>query len=272
MGKELLHIWGPFSIQSYGLLIAMGILTACYLFLKDKRSKAIISSEQFNKVITFAIIIAIFGGRALFVIEEPSSIIGFWDIFKVWEGGLSSLGTILSIIIFVPLYLKYLKIPIIKFFDLAGIYAPIIECIGRIGCYTAGCCYGAETNLPWAIIHEECKWGSCTKTYVHPTQIYSSIAAFCVFLIMRSNFVKTKLSKPGQTIAGYLMLTSACRFGIDFLRGDRIFLNPESTITNNILNALSTSQIISLLICLASFITIVLINYFHKKNILENKH
>ncbi|EKD23261.1 MAG: hypothetical protein ACD_82C00173G0001, partial [uncultured bacterium] len=155
MSKEILHIWGPFSIQSYGLCMAIGILVASWLFLRDKRRESIISYDQFNKVITFAIIIAIVGGRSLFLAEESESITDFLGIFKIWEGGLSSLGAILSVLIFVPIYLNSLGVNFIRFFDLAALYAPIIECIARIGCFTAGCCFGMETSLPWAVLHKE---------------------------------------------------------------------------------------------------------------------
>lgn len=260
MSKEILHIWGPFSIQSYGLFVALGIITASWLFLKDKRRKSIVSYDQFNKIITFIILVAIAGGRILFAIEEGSSINSFFDLFKIWEGGLSSLGAIISILIFTPIYLKHLKIPIIKFLDLAGIYAPVIESIARIGCFMAGCCYGAETNLPWAVTHcpNSCLGDACCK-YVHPTQIYSSIAAAIIFSIMYF-FVQKFLIKRGQLISAYLALTSIARFSIDFLRGDRTYFDQNI----GIFATLSTAQIISMLICFASLITILLIQFWPK--------
>ncbi|KKP28407.1 MAG: Lgt: prolipoprotein diacylglycyeryl transferase [candidate division TM6 bacterium GW2011_GWF2_30_66] len=260
MSKEILHIWGPFSIQSYGLCMAIGILVASWLFLRDKRRESIISYDQFNKVITFAIIIAIVGGRSLFLAEESESITDFLGIFKIWEGGLSSLGAILSVLIFVPIYLNSLGVNFIRFFDLAALYAPIIECIARIGCFTAGCCFGMETSLPWAVLHKEyTSLGQTVYKYVHPTQIYSSIVALFIFILMQI-VVQKRLKKQGQLIAAYLMLTSLARFSIDFLRGDRTYFDNTASFSS-----LSSSQLISILICLLSFISIILIQIYSKK-------
>jgi len=260
MGKELLHIWGPFSIQSYGLFIALGIAIAAWLFIHDPKRKSILTTEQLSKIITCTIFVAIIGGRLLYIFEENSSIQNFWDIFKVWEGGLSSLGSIVSIFVCIPLYLKYLHISIINFFDLAAIYAPIIEGTARIGCFLAGCCYGIETTVPWAVIYTDPHSAAPLHKTIHPTQLYSSAAAFLAFVIMRF-LASKKLNLPGQLIATYLILTSIARFSIDFLRGDRTFFS-----NHGILSILSTSQWISLLICLASFVVIIVIKKFSKYN------
>lgn len=260
MSKEILHIWGPFSIQSYGLCMAIGILVASWLFLRDKRRESIISYDQFNKVITFAIIIAIVGGRSLFLAEESNSITDFLGIFKIWEGGLSSLGAILSVLIFVPIYLNSLGVNFIQFFDLAAIYAPIIECIARIGCFTAGCCFGMETTVPWAVLHKEyTSVGDIIYKYVHPTQIYSSIVAALIFILMRT-VIQKYFTKQGQLIAVYLALTSLARFSIDFLRGDRTYFDNTASFSS-----LSSSQLISLSICVLSIVAFILIQAYDKK-------
>jgi len=269
MSKELLHIWGPFSIQSYGLFIVIGIAIATWLLMRNPKRKSILSSDQFSKIMTFTIFIAIIGGRLLYILEENSSIHNFWDICKIWEGGLSSLGSIISIFVLIPLYLRYLKIPIIGFLDLASIYAPLVEASARIGCFFAGCCYGIKTNVPWAVVYTNPSAGAPLHTAIHPTQIYSSLAALLAFIIMRFIFYK-KLQKPGQLIAAYLMLTSMARFGIDFLRGDRIFLTKTetlSTLSTHISIHLSTSQWISLLLCTLSLVTIILIQIISKNKI-----
>jgi len=260
MDKELLHIWGPFSIQSYGFFMVLGIAMATWLFMRNPKRKTILSSDQFSKIITFTIFVAIIGGRLLYIFEDNSTIKNFWDIFKIWEGGLSSLGSLISILLCVPAYLKYLKIPVINFLDLASIYAPIVESCARLGCFFAGCCYGIETTAPWAVVYTNQGAGAPLYKAIHPTQLYSSFAALLAFIIMRFIFWK-KLQKPGQLITAYLMLTSIARFSIDFLRGDRTFFT-----NTGVLSFLSTSQWISLLITLFSFTTLLLIQKFTKNS------
>jgi len=258
MGKEILHIWGPFSIQSYGLFIAIGIFIATWLFMRDIRRKQIISSDQFSKVMSWAIFTALIGGRLLYIFEDRNTINSFWDIFKVWQGGLSSLGSILGILLVIPAYLHYSKIPIIGFLDLAAVYAPIIEAFARFGCFFAGCCYGIETTLPWGVMYTNPSCVAPLNTPLHPTQIYSSIAAFLIFLLMKSICSKI-LKKPGQLLCAYLVLTSLARFSIDFLRGDRTFFQ-----ATGILSYFSSSQFISLGICFVSIGTIFIMQVVGK--------
>jgi len=259
MGKEILHIWGPFSIQSYGLFIALGIVLAIWLFMRDSRRASILSSDQFGKIISITIFAAIIGGRLLYVLEENSAIKSFWDIFKVWEGGLSSLGSIAGILLVIPIYLRSMGIPIVRFLDLTAIYAPIVEAMARFGCFFAGCCYGIETTLPWGVTYTDPSCAAPLYKSLHPTQLYCSLAAFVIFLLMKFLFSKL-LQKPGQLLCVYLMLTSIARGSIDFIRGDRTFFSQQG-----VLSILSSSQIISLCLCTLSFVTLIAIQLFYNK-------
>jgi len=259
MSKELLHIWGPFSIQSYGLFVVIGLAISIWLFLKDPKQKQIISYDNFSKVIVVTIFSAIAGGRILYLIEDYGSIASFWDIFKLWEGGLSSIGSILAILIVIPIYLRRLDVPFMPFLDLAAIYAPLLEASARIGCFFAGCCYGKPTNLPWAVVYTDPATVAPLHTAIHPTQIYSSLVALLIFFLMKFVFSK-KLKKSAQLAFSYLMLTSIARFSIDFLRGDQTFFTKTG-----IFSLLSTSQWLSLLLCAISCISIVSIQTFAKK-------
>jgi len=263
MSKPIIKIWGPIGIQSYGLFVVIGIILATWLLLRDKRRNAIISEENFNKVLATIILSGIIGGRLLYVLEEPGGIKHFIDIFKIWEGGLSSFGAILSILLVAPLYLKYLQVPIIKFLDLIAIYAPLVYAMARIGCLTAGCCYGVETTLPWSIIYTNASSVAPLCKALHPTQLYSSIASLAIFFIMYF-VISKKYKKTGMLICTYLMLAAIERFSVDFLRGDRSYFS-----TTGLLSTLSTSQYISLLIIAISLITIILIQVIgkNKKNL-----
>jgi phosphatidylglycerol:prolipoprotein diacylglycerol transferase len=48
--------------------------------------------------------------------------------------------------------------------------------IGRLGCYTAGCCFGKATDVPWGVLFPTAPDGGSILR--HPTQIYESIFHF----------------------------------------------------------------------------------------------
>ena len=262
MSKPLINICGPIGIQSYGLFVVIGILLATWLLLKNPKTRSIISEENFNKVLVAIIISGILGGRLLYALEEPLEIKSFLDIFKIWEGGLSSLGSVLAILITVPIYLRHLKVPIVQFLDLIAIYAPLVYSTARIGCFFAGCCYGLPSNLPWAVIYTDQASSAPLCQALHPTQLYSSLASVIIFCLMYFVFSKI-FKKTGMLICSYLALAALERFSVDFLRGDQSFFS-----SSGVLSKFSTSQYISLLIIVITLITMVLIQVIgeSKKN------
>jgi phosphatidylglycerol:prolipoprotein diacylglycerol transferase len=88
--------------------------------------------------------------------------------------------------------------------------------IGRTGCLLAGCCYGHETGLPWAI-----SFPSSHPTHgalVHPVQLYDvgfGLVAFALTLVLykRRRF-------GGDLFAGLMVAYAAWRFFSELFRGD----------------------------------------------------
>jgi phosphatidylglycerol:prolipoprotein diacylglycerol transferase len=227
MRRELLHIYGPFSINSYGLALLIGVLLALILMLAHPKRKSLISEDALIRLIVLSILVGIGGARLLFVLSGYESFESFWDIFKLWEGGLSMLGGVVSLIVFLPLYMRHLKVPMLPLLDLVAVYVPLVEAFGRIGCFLAGCCYGLPTQLPWGITYTNPNTVAPMNICLHPTQLYTSLLFFCIFFLMRYVF-EQRIQKPGQLFMLYLMFVSFVRFTVDFLRGDQEFFDPIS--------------------------------------------
>lgn len=220
---KLIHLWGPFSIHSYGLFIALGIMISAYLMRQNKRFTQLNLQNKFTDIIGISIIAGVIGGRFVEIISDTTSYPHWYDWFAVWQGGFSALGSILGVIIIVPLYLRYITVAILPLFDLAAIYAPLFQAIARFGCLTAGCCHGIATSSIFSVIYTNQETIAQRWIPVHPTQLYSSIILFCIFLFMFF-IAQNRLSKPGQLFTLYLILASTERFSVDFLRADRIMI------------------------------------------------
>ncbi len=216
----LFHIYGPFAVHSYGLAIAIGLLAFTFLFRRDRRFKELNLEKHYSEILFIGIIAAILGGRILFLLSSPDIIESPLELFTFWKPGFSILGAILAVLIVLPWYLRRINVPIIKFFDLAAIYVPLLQSLSRTGCFFAGCCFGMPTSKPWGIIYTES--GSAAPLYVclHPTQLYSAISLMFIFILMYF-ILQYRFTKTGQLIALYLMLVSGERFLVDFWRGDR---------------------------------------------------
>lgn len=220
MHQELIHIYGPFGIHSFGLFIVLGLIIYISCFMSDFARAKIINAQQFSNVLSFSIMIALAGGRLLYVMTNPDDVESWWQIFAFWQGGFSLMGAIIALVIALPMYFKKNNIPTLPFLDLAAFYAPLLQSISRIGCFFAGCCFGKSMSI------ESYFFGACTHG-LHPTQLYSAAALLGVFLVLcllRLKIVK----RPGQLACSYLILMSAERFILDFWRGDQEFLSVYS--------------------------------------------
>jgi phosphatidylglycerol---prolipoprotein diacylglyceryl transferase len=249
----LFHIYGPIAIHSYGLMIALGLLLFMNLTRRDSRYKALHLEPHFSILIMIGIGAAVIGGRLLFFLTYPDLYTGPASFFAFYEGGFAILGSVLAVLITIPFYLIYAKIPIIPLLDLVSIYAPLLQSIARIGCFFAGCCFGMPTTGPWGIIYTDT--GSVAPLYVclHPTQLYSAILLMLIFAFQY--FVGRNIfQKPSQLVCSYLLLIATERFIIDFWRGDRVVDALQ----------LSLDQYVALGIIGASVIGFVVSRLFHR--------
>ncbi len=217
----LLHIYGPIAIHSYGLMIAIGLLLFMFLLRKDPRYKAMHLEPHFSVIVMIGIIAAIIGGRLLFFFTHPEQLKTLFSFFAFYEGGFSILGSVIGVLVTLPAYLAYVKIPVIPFLDLVSIYGPLLQSVSRIGCFLAGCCFGVPTTAPWGVIYTDPHSIAPLYVCVHPTQLYSSILLMLIFAFQY--FVGRKLfQKKGMLVCSYLFLIAFERFILDFWRGDRI--------------------------------------------------
>jgi phosphatidylglycerol:prolipoprotein diacylglycerol transferase len=222
MHRTLLHIYGPLYIHSFGLMIALGLILFTWLILRDPKRKHIIGQDQFIDTLLLGIVIALASGRLLYVICEPAYMTSWLDIISIWDGGLSLLGAIIGVISIMPLYLYYHGIAPLALLDLVAIYTPLLQAISRVGCFFAGCCYGAPTNVIWSVIYNDFDSIAPLGICLHPSQLYSTLMLSIIFIIMYC-YVQKIVTKSGQLLGIYLMLAGFERFTVDFLRGDRDF-------------------------------------------------
>ena len=224
INPELIHLHGSFGIQIYGLFIALGIIISVFLLKRNKRFTQLHLENTYLDIVGVSILAGCIGGRFLEVISEPALYPQWYDWFAFWQGGFSVLGSILGVIIIIPLYLKRIKVPILPLFDLISIYAPLLQSIARLGCFFAGCCYGVATTHSFAVTYTNPHTLAAYGIAVHPTQLYSSALLLCIFLFMY--FIGQRMfTKRGELFAIYLVLAAYERFVVDFWRADRIMIS-----------------------------------------------
>ena len=231
MPPILLHLYGPFAIHSFGVMIALAVLIMLYLLHQDKKLAKLVSQDQLTNIFQLGFVAAIAGGRIWFLMTSWSTLDHWTDAFLVWSGGLSILGAIIGCMSALNLYFATNGINQPKVFDRIALYAPLTQSISRFGCFFAGCCFGQITNLPWAVVYTNSDSLAPLCVHLHPTQIYSSLLLAAAFLLLLCFDKFYHRQKPGQILYLYIMLTSFERFLVDFFRGDREFFTEPTMFT-----------------------------------------
>lgn len=228
--------FGPFSIYSYGAMLAFGFGLSITL-IYNRSAGFGLDRDKMVDLSIFIFLAGIIGARFLYVLlniahymERPL------EIFDLSKGGLVWYGGFLLGLLTAICYILKNRLCIWSVLDLIAPYIALAHAIGRIGCFLNGCCFGVEAprSYPFAVIFPD------SFTPLHPTQVYSSLALISIFVILR--IWQDRRHLHGEIFLGYCILYSSKRFLLEFLRGDntKIFLN------------LTTSQVISLAVFLVS--------------------
>ena len=242
-----------FEIRWYSLAYILGIIIG-WILCKKIFIKNLDINQKFDDYITYLIIGIIIGGRLGYVLFYNFSyyINNIFDIFKIWQGGMSFHGGLLGIIVASILFAKKNNQDALVYTDLISLAAPIGIFFGRLANFINSELYGKVTEVPWAVTFIQ-----VDNLSRHPSQLYEAffegIILFILLLYFRN---KNFLAKPGLISGLFLIFYSVFRFCIEFFRV------PDEQIGYLIFN-LSMGQIISLVFIMIG--TIV----FYLKN--ENK-
>ena len=238
---------GPFTIHTYGVLVALAFLAGMLFAVREGKRKGI-DPEKILDLCFYILVAAIVGSRILqvaveyrYYLEHPL------EIVMIWKGGLVFYGGFIGAVFTAIWYMNRHSLPVWKVGDIMAPSIAIGQAIGRLGCFSAGCCYGAPTCVPWAVTFTDPDSLAVLGVPVHPSQLYESFGAFLIFIGLFLYRKRTQFD--GQLFWLYALCYSVLRFSLEFLRGDtdRGFMHAGGFL-------MSTSQAIALGIFLTSVV------------------
>ena len=254
MYPELFHI-GSFPINTYGVFLALAFLSAILITVKLAERDGL-PRERIYDLSLWMLLASLIGSKLLMLFTEPEyrdNPLQLLSLDFLRSGGVFY-GGLLGGVLVGYLLMKRYHLPWWKTADACAPGIAIGNFFGRQGCFAAGCCWGKPTRLPWGVKFSQLGHditGVPIDYHLHPTQLYESFSMLIAFFFLLWLHRRKKFN--GQVILSYALIYSVVRFSIEFVRDD-----PRGDILGlTTLTGLSTSQMLSLVIGIASLILLI---------------
>jgi prolipoprotein diacylglyceryl transferase len=216
---------GPLELRAYGLVIAVGVFVAVWIWGKRLSRAGIGGSDEATSVALWAVPAGVIGARLYHVATE-------WDrfsdrpgdIFKVWEGGLGIPGGMLLGIVVGIVMIRRQTMPIPMALWAVAPALPVAQAIGRWGNWFNQELFGGPTTLPWGLEVDPVKAlaaGYMPDTLFHPTFLYESLwnlALAAVLVVIGRRWQNKRY--PERLLAVYVLGYGIGRLWIEGLRID----------------------------------------------------
>src|SRR5689334_1579685 len=243
----IFRIYDNVGPRWYGLAYVLAFVSSYLLFLwLAKRGFADLPPQRVGDFITgCALFGVIVGGRLGYVFfYKPEMLREPLSIFRVWEGGMSSHGGMLGLLLFTLYYAYRHKVSWTNLGDNLVVTAPIGLFFGRCANFINGELYGRLTNVSWAMqfpkelldhpgeatkavetcskidpslnsvdaviaaVHQQPAVKDALRSILtprHPSQLYEAFfEGVVLFLILW--FVRTRMRQPNGVLTGLFFI------------------------------------------------------------------
>ena len=217
----------------YGFFFALGFFLAYLVFqalLKEflmpyriRRKEIMKIAEKMSLYVVIGTILGARLGDVLFYQSPHAYVHDPLKIFMFWDGGLSSHGGVIGILmsLWVCCLRLNAKFPMLTWramLDLLSIPALLAGGFIRIGNFFNQEIVGVGTTLPWAVVFGHPADGGAVIAR-HPVQLYEALFYFAFFMVLwllRRNV--PKIFQLGKTAGLFFMGTFCFRFFVEFVK------------------------------------------------------
>ena len=243
----VLFTLGPFTLHSYGLCMAVGILCA-YAVLARLVARRGEDPDALANLVVALVLVGLAGARTFYVAEHWSAQFAGDPLaaVRIWEGGLMFYGSIVFGAAGLVAWCLWRRRSVLEWLDRFAVVVPLGQAFGRVGCFLNGCCWGraCDTALsvrypahsaPW---REQLDAGAllpfsdgslpARSLPVLPTQLFEAAGCLALFALLLLLFRRlhpasdagTPSRSAGAAAAGYFLGYGAIRFVDEIFRAD----------------------------------------------------
>ena len=225
IGPNLVSL-GTFLLSWHGFFSFVAVASAVFLVGRWAPMKGI-DPDDIYSIAIWGIIGGILGARFVHVIDNWGF---YWgnpgQIIAIWSGGIGLWGGLLGGFFGAAIYARIFKHPIGIIADLTAPALLFVQTIGRLGDFVNGehCAKAWDNALAFVWTNPASDARVCANgidVSVHPVIAYEIIwNMFALVIIWK---LRDRLKPDGMLFALYFALYSVGRFGVTFLRQDKIW-------------------------------------------------
>jgi phosphatidylglycerol:prolipoprotein diacylglycerol transferase len=208
---------GSFYLPTYGVLVALGFLAGLSVTIRLAR-KGGLDPEKITNLAVYVALAGLLGAKLLMIAFDWPEI-QIFSLATLQAAGVFQGGLILALIT-AFFYIRHNNLQVLPVSDAFAPGVAVGHAIGRLGCFAAGCCWGKECHLPWAVTFKNPDANGLTGVPLgvplHPAQLYESVTEALLFAYLYWRY--NRAHSPGQIIGLYLVISSVIRFLIEFER------------------------------------------------------
>jgi phosphatidylglycerol---prolipoprotein diacylglyceryl transferase len=206
------------QLRWYSLAYIFGIVIAWWILNRmTKKPGSPLAPRHAEDLIFACTLGVILGGRFGYILGyKPNILAEPWNIFKLWEGGMSFHGGVIGVAIAVFWLIRKEKLQALRVYDyIACTFAPGML-LGRLANFVNGELWGRPTDGTWGIIFPEPNDGIAR----HPSQLYQAgLEGLVIGLVMWWLYAKTEARYyPGRLAGAAMTMMGAFRFFVEFYR------------------------------------------------------
>jgi phosphatidylglycerol---prolipoprotein diacylglyceryl transferase len=220
---RLFHI-GSFNVPTYGFLVSLGVLVGLWISVRNSEKHGINPDDAWNFGI-MVVLCGIIGAKILYIINDWSTYAAhpreIFTLTTLQAGGVFS-GGLIGAFAAAVWYIRKHHMPALGTCDAFAPGLALGHAIGRLGCFSAGCCYGKPTSHWWGVTFTNPLAAELVGTPLNqklqPTQLFEAAVELANFFILMWMLKRKKFE--GQVFAAYLILYGTARYFLEFIRDD----------------------------------------------------
>lgn len=210
-----LHISDAIQIRWYGIMYLLAFASAWWLIrARTKQMPGWENQDKLNDLLFYTALGVVLGGRIgyMFFYAFADWLADPWQLFKIWQGGMSFHGGLIGVIIATGLFARCYHY---RFWWIADLLAPAIPpglAFGRMGNFINGELWGKVTDVPWAMVFPHA--GPLAR---HPSQLYAILLEGLLLFSILWVFSR-KARKVSSTASLFLIAYGVIRIFEEFFR------------------------------------------------------